>query len=264
MGQEAMFEDSSQMSAFSVADYLQLAGMARRSLHLRVSNGQTAGTLVVQGGVPVWAQDERGTGPAAFHRLALLSSAQIACAPAEDWAGGTNLEGSLEQLLLDAARAEDEARKNQRMNLATSDAGKSLRPSRAVPRPERLSAARPPEGNKNMNEVKKPKTALTVLSALDALRGVARADDEGSVIELAGEMEAETLCAVATIVSHQMRSAAEELGLGEVQAWHVSLGKKSYYSATLPHGRFVAEGPLNKNAAGTLKRMADSCHGGGV
>jgi len=97
-------------SAFSVADYLQLAGMARRSVALQVNQaGRALGQITVVEGVPRFAIDATGEGEAAFRRLALLQNCNIVCQPLSTEPARVNLSGSLEHLLIDAARESDES-----------------------------------------------------------------------------------------------------------------------------------------------------------
>gem|GEM_PF-2407069 len=97
-------------SAFSVADYLQLAGMARRSVALQVNQGgRTLGQITVMEGVPRFAVDATGEGESAFRRLALLQNCNIVCQPLSGEPPRVNLSGSLEHLLIDAARESDES-----------------------------------------------------------------------------------------------------------------------------------------------------------
>ncbi|MFT3927049.1 MAG: response regulator [Myxococcales bacterium] len=96
-------------SVFTVADYLQLAALTRRSVGLSVSNGLGShGRIVIEAGDVTWANDELGEGVEAFSRLALLEDADIHCESLTGVALPANLTGSLEQLLLDAVRIADE------------------------------------------------------------------------------------------------------------------------------------------------------------
>src|SRR6185295_17754884 len=96
-------------SAFSVADYLQLAGLARRDVCLTISAPHGArGKIIVQDGQTAWAEDQGGEGLEAFRRLAFLPEAEVSCRPSDARVTTPNVQGSLEQLLLDAARQLDE------------------------------------------------------------------------------------------------------------------------------------------------------------
>lgn len=98
-------------SPFGVADYIQLAGMGRRSVVIEV-RGRTSGhgEILIRAG-EVWsAQDDVGEGQDAFRRLAFLRDAVITCRPLGR-ADGTprSITGSCESVLLEAARVKDES-----------------------------------------------------------------------------------------------------------------------------------------------------------
>jgi hypothetical protein len=80
------------------------------------------GHVVMQDGNPRWAEDQLGSGEAAFRRLALLPRSNVSCRPLEAPFAKVNLHGSLEQLLIEAARHADE--------------GARRRPSRRPPTPD--------------------------------------------------------------------------------------------------------------------------------
>jgi CheY-like chemotaxis protein len=131
-------------SAFTVADYLQLAGMARRSVIIHVESSNVEGQIVVQNGAPVWARDREGLGTDAFQRLALLPRADINCQPCTTWSTKANLEGSLEQLLLDAARRSDEVVRAASRSRAVAVAAQA--PAAAPSSP--MASAPPPPPNR--------------------------------------------------------------------------------------------------------------------
>jgi CheY-like chemotaxis protein len=124
-------------SAFTVADYLQLAGMARRSVVLTISEGsKRLGQILVQDGSPRWAGDGEGSGEAAFRRLALLPRAEVACSPLQIPVSESNLSGSLEQQLIEAARTADEAKRRGRPSkpsAAKRSSSPSSRPTLSPP-----------------------------------------------------------------------------------------------------------------------------------
>ncbi len=117
-------------SAFTVADYLQLAGMARRSVMVGISSPSGAsGKIFVEEGRPVWAEDDEGSGPEAFARLAVLVGADIACKPCSEWPAEPNLNQSLESMLLEAVRVSDERAHK------SAPSGRSPAPPSAAKRP---------------------------------------------------------------------------------------------------------------------------------
>lgn len=98
-------------SPFGVTDYVQLAGLGRRSAVIEVrGNGGMNGTIVVRAG-EIWsAHDERGRGMDAFRRLAFARDVDVRCrALAHDEATERNIEGLAEGVLLEAARQLDES-----------------------------------------------------------------------------------------------------------------------------------------------------------
>ena len=106
----------------------------------------------------------------------------------------------------------------------------------------------------------KPKPALTQLLSLDSsLKAAARADRNGSVLEVVGEMDGETACAVTTMAAREIAEAAAEVGFGKPLAWHVSLDQATWYVAQVRDELVVSQGGLNKNPGATLKKLAKTC-----
>lgn len=109
---ERLKEESEVASSpFGVADYIQLAGMGRRSVVIEV-RGRLAGrgAVLIRGG-EVWsARDEQSEGIDAFRRLAFLKDAVVTCRPLEssDCSPTRTITGSCESVLLEAARCKDE------------------------------------------------------------------------------------------------------------------------------------------------------------
>jgi CheY-like chemotaxis protein len=98
-----------QVAAFALADFVQMAGMGRRSVALEVWRGRRLGQVVVVGGEGWSASDGEGEGPGAFNRLCAALDAVVRCVPVPKDPGARNLEGPVEGLLLEAARLSDEA-----------------------------------------------------------------------------------------------------------------------------------------------------------
>ena len=100
---------TSGVSPFSVPDFVQLAAMGRRSVAIEVRRGgHLVGRVVIRGGDAWSARDGAGTGLGAFRRLAFLSDAEVTCVALAGDSGMRDLEGSCENLLLEAARQQDE------------------------------------------------------------------------------------------------------------------------------------------------------------
>lgn len=96
-------------SPFGVADYVQLAGMSRRSVVLEVALPDGWGRVVIRSGHLIAAFDAQGSGIAAFRRLAFQPDVDVVCRQlTSDDAVVVNVDGSCESILLDVARELDE------------------------------------------------------------------------------------------------------------------------------------------------------------
>lgn len=286
---EAPRSDQSS-SPFAVADYLQLAGLARRSVVLSIQDGtHPAGKIVVQDGEPRWAEDHLGIGEQAFSRLALLSKSRVLCEPLDAPLSQSNLTGSLEHLLLEAARVADEGSFASPATDAQLTDAKSVPPEPAsaprpanVPPPPRPKRPPPPSSRtsasslptapntsppasertqeKNVTPTKMTKfTAQQIQSSDGALKAAAIADRQGSVLDSTGEADAESLSAVATMANRHVFDVAEELGLGRASAWHVSTGAFTWYVVNAKDELVVGQGSPNKNPIATLRKIAKTC-----
>jgi DNA-binding response OmpR family regulator len=247
-------------SAFSVADYLQLAGLARRDVCLTISGEHgTRGKIVVQDGQTAWAEDQLGEGVEAFRRLAFLARAEVSCRPSSARVLAPNVEGSLEQLLLDAARQLDERGGDPEVTFESVPASQPTPSHRADGgKAQPLTPPRPVQKEKQVNKPKPLETTARLDKLISpSVKGAARAERDGSVLEYVGELDAETSCAVATVASRQVEELAAELGLGDVLSWHASLGKSSWYVVQSSDQMLVALGGPNKNPSSTLGKVEE-------
>lgn len=100
---------------FSVADYVQLAEMGRKSVVISIDLADgSEGEIVVRSGEAWWARDNEGEGEHAFRRLmvagGLGGDGSVArCRPLLTEYLPRNITGSMQELLLDCAREFDEA-----------------------------------------------------------------------------------------------------------------------------------------------------------
>lgn len=109
-----------QASPFGLADYVQLAGLGRRSVHLVVHReGAVVGEVVIREGEAWHASDARGSGVEAFRRLVTTRDVTVEAKHPTDTA--RTLTGSCEQVLLDTMRLEDEAHREEDADLAWDD-----------------------------------------------------------------------------------------------------------------------------------------------
>ncbi len=99
---------------FTAADYVQLAALSGRSVVVRVG-GEHPGEIVLRGGMPWWAGDDRGEGAAAFQRLLLAGGMErdqpVVCRQLRSEVRSRNVAGTAEALLLDAAKDLDDRRR---------------------------------------------------------------------------------------------------------------------------------------------------------
>ena len=100
-------------SPFALTDYLQLAGMGRRTVLLDVTvEGRRAGEVLVRTGQAWSAHDDGGTGLDALMRLIARSDAVVTCTtPPDGLPSARTLTGSCEHVLLEAMRRIDEQRR---------------------------------------------------------------------------------------------------------------------------------------------------------
>jgi hypothetical protein len=115
---------------------------------------------------------------------------------------------------------------------------------------------------KPVNSTKPQRADLKqILSRNASIKAAARTNQQGSVLEVAGEMDAETACAVVALTSQMVAEATSEAGLGLPSAWHVSLGSSTFY-VVQDQGEFlVMFGSASRNPASMLKTLAQSCGG---
>ncbi len=132
---------------FTLADYIQLASMGRRSVRLDVArDGKRLGEVVIHRGEAWHARDEVGQGPEAFSRLVAASGANVGAHPLVGEAPRT-LTGSCEALLLDSLRRQDEGKlQSEGEEFAFAELGRVVsRVTPARPTPAR-PAPPPPQG----------------------------------------------------------------------------------------------------------------------
>ncbi len=171
---------SEHTSPFGLADYVQLAGLGRRSVHLVVSReGVQVGEVVIRDGEAWHAHDAKGDGPVAFRRL--VTARDVTVEATHPTPTARTLSGSCEQLLLETMRLEDEqSRDEEAADLAWDDLATRRRSSLPPAAP-----ARPSE----------PRTAASVQRSFEELyeRGVEalldkRYDDAFTAFSAAAEL----------------------------------------------------------------------------
>lgn len=133
-------------AVFSFADYLQLACMTRRSVHLSaVLKGEKLGGVVIVNGEIWHAWDTSGEGVSAFKRLALLEC-EVTVLPQKEPVAERTIHSGWERLIMDAAAEQGETGTNAAASLdspVASGVGAVNRNRSAphLPSPESLEAS---------------------------------------------------------------------------------------------------------------------------
>jgi len=99
------------------------------------------------------------------------------------------------------------------------------------------------------------KQATRLHSQLRGLSGVAVADAQGAVVERAGELDAETLCAVGVVATSQLSLVGELLGAGKLRRWYVVGEGQTMWVNANDAEVVVAVGPEAKNPEPTSKLL---------
>lgn len=102
-------------SPFSAADFVQLACMGRHSVAVELKRGsRLAGSIRVAEG-EIWsAADETGSGPAALRRILFAGDGLVTCRTLFGTPGPRDVFGGWQELLIDAARIQDEETESAR------------------------------------------------------------------------------------------------------------------------------------------------------
>lgn len=100
-----------------------------------------------------------------------------------------------------------------------------------------------------------------VLKVSPGLRGIARSNTSGSIEEFTGQLDAESVCAVAAMCAQHLKRIEELVGCGELTSWALTTKKTGLY---VHHGRdgFIAiVGEANKNPDVLLRKTKDAIRG---
>jgi hypothetical protein len=68
-----------------------------------------------------------------------------------------------------------------------------------------------------------------ILTVAPGLHGAARSDESGNVVEAAGQLDAESLCAVAAMCKVPLEAASQLLGLGGLRDFSFSYSQGAFY-----------------------------------
>jgi hypothetical protein len=93
------------------------------------------------------------------------------------------------------------------------------------------------------------------LRAVKHVHGLARSSDAGELLEQRGDIDAETLCAVAAVSSGALAELGEILAAGRLERWYYVSEQATYYASERTLGRLVAVGDSIKNPETASKTL---------
>lgn len=94
-----------------------------------------------------------------------------------------------------------------------------------------------------------------ILSTLKQVNGAARSSDGGEVLESAGKLDADTLCAVAAVASGALGDVKSVQGGGALQRWYFVTEEHAYFVSERGSERIVVVGDAVKNPEPTSKTL---------
>ena len=116
--------------------------------------------------------------------------------------------------------------------------------------PARASTPPPvgPRKEKPMSELDK------VLKAASGLRGIARSNPSGGIEEFTGQIDAESVCAVAAMCAQHLRKIEELLGCGDLSSWALTTESTGFYVHHKRDGIVAIIGEPSKNPDSVLRK----------
>jgi len=120
--------------------------------------------------------------------------------------------------------------------------------TQAVPPPPRKDEAQ-------MSELDK------VLKVASGLRGIARSNASGGIEEFTGQLDAESVCAVAAMCSQHLAKISELLGCGDLVAWALTTEASGFYVHQSRDGLVAIVGEANKNPDTVLRKTGQALKG---
>src|SRR5215217_5959024 len=94
-----------------------------------------------------------------------------------------------------------------------------------------------------------------ILKSSKLLRGVARSSDAGEVLDFAGNLDADTLSAVAAVSATPLREIGDMLAAGRLERWYLGTEQATYYVSERGAERVVAAGEPLKNPEALSKQL---------
>ena len=101
-----------------------------------------------------------------------------------------------------------------------------------------------------------------VLKVSPGLRGIARSNASGSIEEFTGELDAESVCAVAAMCAQHLKRIEELLGCGGLTSWALITESTGLYVHHDRDGLIAIVGEANKNPDALLRKTEAAIRGG--
>ena len=125
-----------------------------------------------------------------------------------------------------------------------------------VPSPLRPARASTMQyGNPSASESNPGEGISLLLTAAPGIKTAVRTDLKGSVLEAAGQGDAESLCAVAAMVQSTLSESEDLFGLGELQAWSLSTADVAVFAFRHQGRMTVVSGESSKSPEGVFRRI---------
>jgi len=97
-----------------------------------------------------------------------------------------------------------------------------------------------------------------VLDTLPEGEGAARADANGNVAEQVGQIDAETVCAVASMSMNTLDEIGSLLGLGSLDGWSIASDSSSLFVHRRATEFVAVVAPATKNPESNLKKLSQA------
>ncbi len=101
-----------------------------------------------------------------------------------------------------------------------------------------------------------------VLKVSPGLRGIARSNTSGSIEEFTGQLDAESVCAVAAMCAQHLKRIEDLLGCGELTSWALTTENTGLYVHHGRDGLIAIVGEANKNPDALLRKTEAAIRGG--
>lgn len=243
------------------------------------------GRLYIRNGKVTWAETPQEKGVAALATILGLQSGQVLCHEVFLRPVGENVGMRVHSALLEAAAHLDHRSAGIPIPAESTpeSASRNVEPAEddfvefdeidddddaGVPRP--VVPSEPPAVPMAMTPPKpappaSPRpTALEdppangiekALRSVKDLQGIAVCDHQGWVEGVAGQVDAETVCAVVTMSTPQMRRIAALMGMGDVRQWAIGGKEGTVYTVVTPGKTIAAVGNATNNPDAVLRLL---------